>query len=378
MCFLGGEAQRHEICEVVFSLGMRPAIVQRIWSREGGIIVQASRPYRLLGCVLVCVFWTVSAVQGDANYVSQGPFVLPIPGPFIPSPTQVPGKEYTDDFDKNTVPALDPYQVIAWDGVGGVMDSFDYSGTGVPGVPGPPSVDEVNVDALANNRDALFHSVIANTSALLFSVTGDNNIYFESIVGGGGIWATPPQIDHHGVTDVDALEVWGPEAQDDSNRFSLTVDPGGTAIWAFTPPGGPSVPFVTTAQISAAIGLVIPPGYQLLNQVDVDGLMTFDENILFSIRPLDAAPIMPGPPIINLFDGGEIWVWNSVNPAVFLNHGGHLWNTAFNVKGTFGVQNENVNALEAVSTPEPGTVTLLCVGVLVMLAYGWHRRKRVA
>lgn len=275
--------------------------------------------------------------------------------------------------DKNTVPALDPMQVITWDGVGGVADSFDYSGTLQlpPGNPIPdPGPGFDNVDALANNHDALFFSVIANTSALLFSVTGNGNILFESVGGGSGIWAAPPQIDHHGVTDVDALEVWGPELFDDSDRFSLQRDFGGVAIWAFTPPGGPSVPFVTDAQIAGAIGRP-----DLVDEIDLDGLMTSGENLLFSIRPIfDAQGNV-------IFDGGEIWTWTVGGPpAVFLNHGGHLWNTAFNVMGTFGVNNENVNALEAVSAavPEPGTITLICVGIVCALGCSPSRRTGAA
>ena len=82
----------------------------------------------------------------------------PAPGAGIPTPAEVPGKEYSDHFDKDgIVGAPDPEQNIAWDGVvpGGVADTFDYSGSRLPPLLGPP---EGEVDALANVGDALFHA----------------------------------------------------------------------------------------------------------------------------------------------------------------------------------------------------------------------------
>jgi len=283
----------------------------------------------------------------------------------IPPPTQVSGKEYTDYPDKDASGNLDPMQVITWDGVGGVADSFDYTKT-------IPDISDAEVDALANHGDALFLDVIANRSALLISVQGDPiaPILYEAISGAVGVWATAPQINQHGVKDLDALEVWGPELIDDSDMFSLMYDPLRVAIWAFTPPAGPSVTYVTDAQIANAIGM---PGYE--NKIDLDGLMVYDTTgddyfdpyfdwIMFSIMP------------IGMFDGGEIWVWGGGNPAAqFLNHGGHLWDTNFNVTARFGA--ENVDALEAVSTvPEPGTLILLGTGLAGIAGYVRLRLRR--
>ena len=60
-------------------------------------------------------------------------------------------------------------------------------------------------------------------------------------------------------------------------------------------------------------------------------------------------------------------------PASFLNHGGHLWDTAFPVANTFGLNSENVNAIESASTiPEPITAILLGIGLAGLAA----RRRR--
>ncbi len=349
-------------------------------------------------------------------FVPQGPFVQPAPGPHIPWPKNVPGKEYSDRFDKDTQepPVLDPEQNIYWDGNGGRQDTFDYSGSRA-GDTDPAR----EVDALANHQDALFWDVIANQAALLFStgsttllLPGDSraavynaspdynqlgihekSVLFESIRGGIDFWAKPPEIDQAGVNDLDGLEVWSSVSPtssqypspadptpDDADMYSLLGDPliNGirTSVWYYNPITQISNSYITAAQIAAAINR--PDIANLANIIDLDGLMVWDggnigqwdnsDAILFSVMPIDAnldgiiTPNINGGDI----DGGEIWSWQFGQPlAQFLNHGGHLWDTAFNVKLATGAVNENIDALEAVAVPEPSTfLSLLTLGTL--------------
>ena len=357
----------------------------------------------LSSCLLLGV--TVAPSQVLAGpFVPQGPFVQPAPGPGIPGPKNVPGKEYSDRFDKDTQepPVSDPEQNIYWDGNGGRQDAFDYSGSRAG-----DTVTAREVDALANHGDALFWDVIANQAALLFStgsttllLPGDSraavynaspdynqlgihekSVLVEPIGGGIDFWATPPQIDQAGVNDLDGLEVWGGLADptpNDADMYSLLGDPliNGirTSVWYYN--GGVSTSYLNAAQIAAAINR--PDIVNLADIIDLDGLMVWDggnigqwdnsDAILFSVMPIDAnldgiiTPNINGGDI----DGGEIWSWQFGQPlAQFLNHGGHLWDTAFNVRQATGAVNENIDALEAVATPEPSSfLSLLALGTL--------------
>ncbi|MFN7909621.1 MAG: PEP-CTERM sorting domain-containing protein, partial [Microcystis sp.] len=313
-------------------------------------------------------------------------------------------------------PVLDPEQNIYWDGNGGRQDTFDYSGSRA-GDTDPAR----EVDALANHQDALFWDVIANQAALLFStgsttllLPGDSraavynaspdynqlgihekSVLFESIGGGIDFWAKPPEIDQAGVNDLDGLEVWSSVSPtssqypspadptpDDADMYSLLGDPliNGirTSVWYYNPITQISNSYITAAQIAAAINR--PDIANLANIIDLDGLMVWDggnigqwdnsDAILFSVMPIDAnldgiiTPNINGGDI----DGGEIWSWQFGQPlAQFLNHGGHLWDTAFNVRQATGAVNENIDALEAVAVPvpEPSTfLSLLTLGTL--------------
>jgi len=356
----------------------------------------------LSSCLLLGV--TVAPSQVLAGpFVPQGPFVQPAPGPGIPGPKNVPGKEYSDRFDKDTQepPVSDPEQNIYWDGNGGRQDAFDYSGSRA-GDTDPAR----EVDALANHGDALFWDVIANQAALLFStgsttllLPGDSraavynaspdynqlgihekSVLFESIGGGIDFWAKPPEIDQAGVNDLDGLEVWGGLADptpNDADMYSLLGDPliNGirTSVWYYN--GGVSTSYLNAAQIAAAINR--PDIVNLADIIDLDGLMVWDggnigqwdnsDAILFSVMPIDAnldgiiTPNVNGGDI----DGGEIWSWRFGQAAQFLFHGGHLWDTAFNVRQATGAVNENIDALEAVATPEPSSfLSLLALGTL--------------
>jgi len=210
-------------------------------------------------------------------------------------------------------------------------DGPDYSGAG-------------QVDALANRWDAYFFSLLTNRVDLLVSLQTDplnppgNAVYFEDPLGATGLkWSQgnfsnpDPAGD---VEDIDGLQIWGGAA----NRYSLVGEPGGTAI--FADPG--AVPVLTQAAAHAAVAAIAPGGFTgVVGQVDVDGLMVHPLGILFSIRP--AAN----------FDGGEIIFLPTIGAPAFLFHGGHLWDTGFNVGLAFGLADlspadYNVDAIEAV------------------------------
>ena len=102
-----------------------------------------------------------------APFTPQGPFVQPLPGPLLPSVTQVSGKEFSDSInapasavDRNAMGILDFEQNIAWDGAGGVADTFDYTGSRLQI---DPHVPDREVDAIANKEDMLFGAGIQHT-----------------------------------------------------------------------------------------------------------------------------------------------------------------------------------------------------------------------
>jgi hypothetical protein len=296
-----------------------------------------------------------------APKVSASPIVNPI------TVNRVSGKEYSDtvDIDQKGIP--DPEQTLLWDGNGNVKDGFDYG-------------KDFQVNAMANIRDALFSEVIHNKADLIFSTSGDvlAPILYETTNGSNGIWATAPQINKNGVQELDGLEVWGPEEVPDANRYSLEGDPISDANGRIAVHNDTSLGFgfrnaaFYVNELAAAIHL----SPNLWTGFDLDGLMTYDDRIMFSIAP------------VGNFDGGEIWTWKPGDrDAKFLKHGGHYWDTAFDVRGTFGTASENVDALEAIGNcplieqrrckvPEPSQMAgLLAVGSLAVVSL-WKRNLR--
>jgi hypothetical protein len=129
-------------------------------------------------------------------------------------------------------------------------------------------------------------------------------------------------------------------------------DPNGVAVWNYA--GGVSTPNWLTSEIALIVALASGIDIDLLQNINLDAMMTWDPNeILFSIDPV------LGRDGSTLLDGGEIFVGVRGVSGKYLDHGLHLWNTAFDVRGTFGLDSENVNALEAISTletvPEPAS-----------------------
>jgi len=367
--------------------------------------------------------------QPYGNPIPPGPFVIPAPGYYLPSPVRVPGKEVSF----GNIPALEgdrdqlfvsaPGQAVFFDGVRGLPQS---------GLRNAWNFDGLQVDAMANIQDVLFQAVRNDSTWLLFSVQNDrygNAIFAEaprtgkiclwSINGCNSTNNTPEVVganfagfgallkngnpsdvldssttypvtaDGH-LIDVDGLEVWGPEP--DLGYNPVTNDPASDAN-VFSAEGDSTFSVKCRAantchtylreEIAVAIGL------DPASLVDVDGLMTnlsgtLDPGglpylkMLFSVRPIGG------------LDGAEIWDWSGVpgDLAVPLIHGGHAWDTAFDLRGKliaegFGDmalsttplgQDVNLDAIEAASTV-PGPLPLLGVGA----AFGFSRnlRKRI-
>ncbi len=252
------------------------------------------------------------------------------------------------DVDHLGIP--DPGQTLWIDCFGGSILGTDFD-KGDRGL---------QIDALAktgfsvDTQDAFFRNVIDNEVPLLISVTGDPNIYFEMPGGRRDLWLPGAARD-----DVDGMEFWGDSIED---SYSEVGDPGGVSL-VVTDRQGANPGVITQSQIlqgiqSLGVGLDLRP-----EDIDVDATMSglsgvSEDLLMFSVVPAGD------------LDGGEVFVLDMTTmTAEFLSHGGHLWNTEFNVMAAFGVLNENINGLEAL--PAPGTLSLL--GLAVM-ARGRRRR----
>jgi hypothetical protein len=307
----------------------------------------------------------VSLASGDAALASgnttygvptpPGPFVNPAAGSLLPGPRNVPGKEYSTQFDLDAANSNTPGQSLFWDGLGGTRNAARYS-------------DTRQLDALANQSDALFDAVRRNAANLLISIQGDfggKSIYAIDPAGKISIWAdnstikTPPP----SAFDLDALEIWGADLVVNANVYSLEADvlPDGlssASVIRRKANGSVEVMF-NQNDIANAIGRP-----DLADVIDLDALMVSDNKLLFSIRP------------VGEFDGGEIWDWSGSGSASFLSFGGVTWDTNFGIQQYFAnqgfqVRSENIDALEAASTV-PGPLPVLGASA----AFGWSRRLR--
>lgn len=279
------------------------------------------------------------------------------PGAALWGPGIVGGKELVSSPNRGGFDAgfaADAGQVVAWDGVGGSANAAVDFG--------------VAVDAIANGGDTLFSHLVANEVSLLYHTTGDGDVIrAERTTGAVEIWAASVDPDAAPPYEIDGLEVWGPDgpAAANSDRYSEALTFGGDQIF-----DGLGTALVSAADIAAAIDPLFAAAVTAAD-INVDALMMFGNEILMSLAPadLDGGGIALDAGDI---DGGEIFYWTGVGPASFLSHGGHLWDTSFSVLGT-GAASENVNALEAMTNPEPTSLSLLGLGCLCALRV---RRRR--
>ncbi|MBW2420414.1 MAG: hypothetical protein JRH19_17870, partial [Deltaproteobacteria bacterium] len=172
---------------------------------------------------------------------------------------------------------------------------------------------------------------------------------------------------------VDGLELWrgmDDATLDDADYFSTQGDATGVSIYSYIT--GASASYVTRAQIHGALSTLGFTGG--VGDVDVDALMVKDTNgagdwdegdeILFSIRSAAG------------WTGGEIVHWRFGSAAGYLFHGGHDWDSSFDLSTAFpvGVGDQEVDAIEATSVPEPAELLLLACGALLL--QGLDRRRR--
>lgn len=340
--------------------------------------------------LLLCALFA-SSVYADEAYSPVSQPITPGVIDAVPAVEDVPGKDFSDALDMTYVPsphAIQPSQLGMFDGLGGARNGLLLSDF-------LPALDGLNVDAQSQVRDTLFPEVVANRVPLVVStnfdemLSGDVALAAERATGAVEAFATSTQIVNHPhvggqLRDIDSVDLWGPEADVHAGFYSFADDPDGVAVYAHTTlaVGGIS-PYLSSNDIATAIG---NPG--LSDLIDIDAVMVNDvgtgfnpfdgdfgrgDSILFSITPI---PNPNGGP--DLFDGGEVWVWNHGQPAQFLEHGGHVWDTTFDVQSTFGVFTENIDALEAVSVPEPTALFMMswAVGGALCVRQQKPRRRR--
>lgn len=254
----------------------------------------------------------VALTCSTANAVIPYTVVVNPPGSFpsvgagVIAAKDVFGKEYSDDLDKEIAPAFDPEQVIAWDGLGGVLDGIDYSGSR-----GTQFPREQQVDALANHGDALYTNLynpntgfFPDTAHLVFSIDRDIARYIGggvtpsglekpssiplipltgpvplsngNIIGGASdisveeafnpnlvpevqyLWTPAATVNGMPLPeDLDGLELWGPEPATtaDSDKYSLDTDvtTGGVSVWNYDLGTGLSSPYISHAAIVTAV-----------------------------------------------------------------------------------------------------------------------------
>lgn len=260
---------------------------------------------------------------------------------------------------------------------------------------------------MAHQTDALFFDVARdNTTAIAFSLRGTligaggpfgvdigSPIFYETTGGAIAPWATVSQVDQHGVTNLDALEIWGRDGplsflDADVDHYSEERDPLSTLpapvrTSIFNSLGST---YLSVVELAAAVFPFLgisnsgAPGILHRSLLDLDALMMFDAEgsketfdigdwIMFSLAPLPiAGPLNPS------ILGDEVFVWQKGGSFGFLSHGGHLWDSGWH-------GGDNVDALEVlggapVVVPEPSILSLALLGFAGIAVR--RRRRRTA
>ncbi len=390
---------------------------------------------RFIGAAGVAAFSLAGLGAGTASatipYGGLAPGT-PTLGPGLAPPSIVPGKEYSHDLDHEITAvgtALDPKQIVAWDGSGGVANGLDFSPPVFPTV-----LVDFEIDAIANHADHLFNELLADDAHLLFSldkdfvgytpgptpmtipsgpavllgngntVGGAGEISYELGVFGGAngpdiqsTWATQAEINGMPLPDdIDGLEIWGPEPAlvADTDKLSLRLDAAtgfaGPPVSVFNADGTPYIDLPTIeAAVTSLLG-ALPTSVEP-DDLNLDALMVQDiigedtsfdrdptggpdtDRIIFSI---DQIP-NPADPDGYYATGSEIFVLDPTG-ATFLSHGGHLWDHAYALSTfSFGVPGQqnfgafDIDAIEAVGegvVPEPAAAALLLGGLAVLVS----------
>jgi hypothetical protein len=322
--------------------------------------------------------------------------------------------EFTDNLDKehqkvpppppNDIGLPDPAQTLYVEPIDGAADAQPFDGwdyqLALAATLYP--FDSIEVDAMANLADADFEEVVnpARFTRLYVSIQTDPQqggagndvpVWFEG-------WPRPRLVARRGVKwfdneinavtpanleDLDAIELWGPLPGFDANRFSLVGDEFDHSVWwydppAVAPPNGAVGLYITQ---TAVHGWVTALGFGgAVTDVDLDGLMIYDAALDNAFDPAHDEIIFSIRGGVGGWDGGEIVYRPAGGPPQFLLHGGHRWNTAFDVRTAFNqAVTEEIDAIEAEEVPALTDWGMLVLAAMLVLSALWvYRTKRNA